>query len=31
VSAPQRVAQVSYSTSSAADDQTAEVPMLAMI
>ena len=31
VSAPQRVAQVSLSTSSAADDVTAEVPMLALI
>ena len=31
VSAPQRVAQVSLSTSSATDDVTAELPMLALI
>ena len=31
VSAPHRVAQVSLSTSSAAEDVTAEVPMLALI
>ena len=30
VSAPQRVAQVSFSTSSAIDDVTAELPMLAL-
>ncbi len=31
VSAPQRVAQTSFSTSSAAEDVTAELPMLALI
>ena len=30
VSAPQRVAQVSFSTSSSIDDETAEFPMLAL-